>query len=109
VFKVSASNNKDFSRADLQGADSSLSQRYDEAKRITIVKNLSPAITRVLVALIVNTILLGMVMDLTGVGTGAGTLYPVFVLTLMVIMVLIGTIVWATISPRGALSCRRVS
>lgn len=49
-------------------------------------KGLSIAITRVLVAPIVITVLLGMVMYLTGAGTAIGAFLVVFVLTLMASM-----------------------
>jgi uncharacterized protein YjbI with pentapeptide repeats len=65
-------------------------------------KGLNIAITRVLIALIAITIVLGCTMYLAGVGSGMGAVYGVFVLALMTIMFVIGTVARTTIGTLGS-------
>ncbi|MGZ3924064.1 MAG: hypothetical protein ACXVBJ_09860 [Flavisolibacter sp.] len=86
-FKVKGFKSETFTGTEPHDADSSFTRRYSANTRTLIWNSLSTIITRVLVALIVITFLLGMIMYLTGVGTGPGILCSVFVLTLMAITV----------------------
>jgi len=65
-------------------------------------KGLDTAISKVLIALIVITILLGIIMYLTDVGTGMGAVYGVIVLVLMAAMFVIGTVARAAIGTLGS-------
>jgi hypothetical protein len=69
---------------------------------VALWKGLTVAISRVMIALFAITILLGVTMYLSGVGNGMGALYSLFVLVLMTMMFVIGTVARTTIGTLGS-------
>jgi uncharacterized protein YjbI with pentapeptide repeats len=69
---------------------------------VALWKGLDQAITKILLALITITAILGSIMYLTGAGSGKGAVYGALTLLLMALMFVVGTIARATIGTMGS-------